>query len=120
MIEDKEKREIVNKALEGCATILLLTMKALDAPNFIEGSIVNDVDGQKYELMFRRIQSKKEETIMSIWHGVNSQEDVELSEDGETIDVLFNHDYNGNNYVSIPIEFIKNVLPTSPNKEKTK
>lgn len=47
---------------------------------------------------------------MSIWHEIKEQEDVELSEDGKTVEVCFGHDHNGNLYVDIPIEFVKSVL----------
>ena len=43
---------------------------------------------------------------MSEWYEIKNQEDIELSEDGESIEVLF-----GNQYVDIPIEFIIKVLP---------
>jgi len=47
---------------------------------------------------------------MSTWLTIRDQEDVELSEDGETIDVLFQTDRFGNNYIEIPIKFIKHCL----------
>ncbi len=47
---------------------------------------------------------------MSRWYEIKSQADVEMSEDGETIDVLFLTDRDGNNYVEIPIKFIKHCL----------
>lgn len=47
---------------------------------------------------------------MSLWKQIKNQEDVELSEDGKTIEVLYEFDHNGNNYIEIPVEFIKNVL----------
>jgi len=43
---------------------------------------------------------------MSLWHLVKDIEDVELSEDKKTLEVLINSDRNGNNYIEIPIEFI--------------
>jgi hypothetical protein len=50
---------------------------------------------------------------MSTWITIEDQDDVEydsppLSE--ATIDVLISDDQFGNNYVSIPVEFILNVL----------
>lgn len=48
---------------------------------------------------------------MSIWYKVKEQEDVELSVDGKTLDVCFLEDHNGGNYVEIPIEFVKKVMP---------
>lgn len=47
---------------------------------------------------------------MSTWIKIKKQEDVELSEDGKTIDVLYSFDHNGNNYIEIPVEFIKFIL----------
>ena len=47
---------------------------------------------------------------MSIWYEIKDGSNVELSADGTTVEVLFNTDYNGNNYVDIPIEFIKKAL----------
>ena len=47
---------------------------------------------------------------MSTWIKITNEEDVELSEDGETVDVLYSHDHNGNNYIEIPIEFIFNPI----------
>ena len=44
---------------------------------------------------------------MSVWHEIKKQEDVEVSEDGKTIDVLFSSDNWGNNYIQIPIKFIE-------------
>ena len=57
---------------------------------------------------------------MSMWYKIKDQEDVEISEDGKTIDVLFGGDHNGNNYVEIPIEFITNVLTQPPVKADAK
>ena len=47
---------------------------------------------------------------MSIWHTVKSQEDVELSEDGTEIDVLFKSDGQGNHYISIPVDIIRGAI----------
>ena len=47
---------------------------------------------------------------MSNWIEIKKQEDVELSGDGKTIEVLYSSDEHGNNYIDIPIEFIKSVL----------
>ena len=47
---------------------------------------------------------------MSIWHEIKKQEDVELSEDGKTLEILYKHDHNGNKYIEIPVEFIKCAL----------
>jgi len=47
---------------------------------------------------------------MSTWYNVKEQEDVEVSNDGETLDILFATDEWGNKYVEIPIEFVKKAL----------
>ena len=47
---------------------------------------------------------------MSVWYTIFRQEDVEVSEDGKTIDVLFSTDGSGNNYVEIPIRFIETAI----------
>ena len=46
---------------------------------------------------------------MSQWREI-AKEDVELSNDKQTIDVLIGSDYNGNNYIEIPIEYIIEIL----------
>lgn len=43
---------------------------------------------------------------MSLRYPVQDPENVEISEDGGELEILFNTDYNGNNYVDIPIEII--------------
>lgn len=43
---------------------------------------------------------------MSTWQEIRNKSCVEISSDGETIEVLYNHDHNGNNYIEIPIEFV--------------
>ena len=47
---------------------------------------------------------------MSTWIEIKKQEDVEISEDGKTIQVLYRYDHNGNNYIEIPVEFVKTHL----------
>lgn len=47
---------------------------------------------------------------MSIWHEIKDQDDVQLSDDKQTLEVCFGHDHNGNLYADIPIEFIKHAL----------
>ena len=50
---------------------------------------------------------------MSTWIEIKKQEDVEYNESpmtAPTIDALISNDKFGNNYVSIPLEFILNVL----------
>ena len=51
---------------------------------------------------------------MSEWYEIKDQDDVELSEDGKTLDVLFKSDNFGNHYVEIPVEYISKVLPKQP------
>ena len=43
---------------------------------------------------------------MSTWIEVK-EEDVELSDDGKTIEVLYSSDKFGNNYIEIPVEFLR-------------
>ncbi len=47
---------------------------------------------------------------MSVWYIIEDPEDIEISEDGKTLDVLFTFDDSGNHYVEIPIEFIEQCL----------
>ena len=47
---------------------------------------------------------------MSEWFEIKSQEDVELSDDRESVEVLFNTDQFGNQYVEIPVEFLAELL----------
>lgn len=44
---------------------------------------------------------------MSIWHQVKEIDDIEVSEDKKTLDILFRGDNNGNEYIEIPLEFIR-------------
>jgi hypothetical protein len=47
---------------------------------------------------------------MSVWYEIEDQEDVELSEDGGTLEIKFNIDDNGSVYVEVPIKIIKKAL----------
>lgn len=47
---------------------------------------------------------------MSIWYEIKDIEDVEISNDGKTLEVLYHTDNQGNWYVDIPIEFVKQRL----------
>lgn len=47
---------------------------------------------------------------MSLWKKIKDQDDVELSKDGKTLDVLYDGDQQGNYYIEIPIEFVKIAL----------
>jgi len=45
---------------------------------------------------------------MSLWYEVKDIDDLDI--DGEDLNILFNTDYNGNCYVTVPIALIKEVL----------
>lgn len=47
---------------------------------------------------------------MSIRYVVKNKDDVELSDDGTEIEVLFKTDNSGNYYVDIPVEFIVELI----------
>lgn len=47
---------------------------------------------------------------MSYWIKIEDKEGVELSEDGTSLDVLIGSDSFGNNYIEIPLEFIKRLF----------
>jgi len=47
---------------------------------------------------------------MSTWYDIENQEDVDLSDNGKEIHVLFGYDRDGNKYISIPIEFVKSLF----------
>ena len=48
--------------------------------------------------------------IMSTWITIEHKDDVEYDDGEDTIDVCIGSDKFGNNYVSIPVEFIKEIL----------
>jgi hypothetical protein len=50
---------------------------------------------------------------MNEWYTVKDSDDVSLSKDGKTIDVLFDSNDWGNVYIEIPVEFIAKLLPPS-------
>ena len=54
---------------------------------------------------------------MSEWYEIKDQNDVELSEDGKRIEIMFNTNEFGNQYVEVPIEFITRVLEESHEKD---
>lgn len=54
--------------------------------------------------------SKRGKNNMSEWFEIEDQEDVELSKDGRSIEILFNSTDQGNQYVDVPIEFIRRLL----------
>lgn len=47
---------------------------------------------------------------MSEWYEVKDPDDVELSEDGKIVQILFDTDINGNCYVEIPVKILINLL----------
>ena len=47
---------------------------------------------------------------MSIWYEVTDENDVELSDDGKSVEILFSSDFNGNSYVDVPVEILKKIL----------
>ena len=47
---------------------------------------------------------------MSIWIEIKDKDDVELSNDGKSVEVLYQTDDTGNYYIDIPIEFIKSLI----------
>lgn len=56
---------------------------------------------------------------MSLWYTIKDKEDVSLSLDGKSLDVCFSgDDHNGNIYVEIPIEYIKEALDKVVGGEK--
>lgn len=52
---------------------------------------------------------------MSTWIEIKNKEDVELSDDGKHIEVLYSSDKFGNNYIEIPVEFLKSALNINQN-----
>jgi len=47
---------------------------------------------------------------MTTWITIRDEDDVDYDSFEDTIDVLISSDSFGNNYVSIPVEFIKELL----------
>ena len=47
---------------------------------------------------------------MSKWHKVNDKYDVSLNEKGDTVQVCFDGDHEGNIWVEIPIEYIDRAI----------
>ena len=47
---------------------------------------------------------------MSVWYTIKDPEDVDISLDGEFLDVLFSTDDFGNNYIEITIKFVEHCL----------
>jgi len=47
---------------------------------------------------------------MSEWIEIDDKDDVSLSDDGTTIDILYNFDENGNKYIEVPVKWVKELL----------
>ena len=47
---------------------------------------------------------------MSIWYEIKNPEDIEISEDGKTVEILIGTDYSGNIYVEIPVKILRQKL----------
>ena len=56
---------------------------------------------------------------MSNWKLIKDKEDIDYDPEDNTIDVLISSDKFGNNYICIPVVFIKELLDdTTPNATK--
>lgn len=51
---------------------------------------------------------------MSEWFDVTDQDDVDLSDDGKEVHILFATNRNGNRYVSVSVELLAKVLAAQP------
>ena len=47
---------------------------------------------------------------MSIWKEIKQEDDISFDKRDDTIDVLYDTDNTGNYYISIPVEFIRNLI----------
>ena len=47
---------------------------------------------------------------MSIWKEIKQEDDINFDKRDDTIDVLYDTDNTGNYYISIPVEFIRNLI----------
>ena len=47
---------------------------------------------------------------MSTWYDIEDPDDIDLTDDGEFIHIWFDNDVDGNKYVSVPVELIKDRL----------
>jgi hypothetical protein len=50
---------------------------------------------------------------MSIRYKVTKENDIEVSEDGTEIEILYDKTYHGNCYIDVPITMITKILPMS-------
>ncbi len=55
---------------------------------------------------------------MSEWFEITDSSDIEISEDGTSIEVWFDSDRNGNKYVDISLALIAEVIGTQLKKER--
>lgn len=44
---------------------------------------------------------------MSIWYEITDEEDIDFSEDGKEMHILYDNDNTGNYYVSVSVELLK-------------
>jgi hypothetical protein len=44
--------------------------------------------------------------FMSIWYEIKDKEDINLSDDGKSLQINFDSDHNGNIWVEVPLELI--------------
>lgn len=56
---------------------------------------------------------------MSIRYEINDIDDLDISDDKTELEVLFCSNYQGNQYVDIPIEMIKECLSLTKTPEQT-
>ena len=47
---------------------------------------------------------------MSKWHDITDKDDVSISEDGNSLQICFDSDYDGNIWVEIPLELLPDEL----------
>jgi hypothetical protein len=52
---------------------------------------------------------------VSEWKRISDKDDVSLSRDGKTVDVVIDQSAWGNVYIEIPVEFIKAILNAHKN-----
>ena len=47
---------------------------------------------------------------MSVWQDIKDKTDIDLSEDRKEIHILYKSDNTGKYYVSVPVEFIRELI----------
>ena len=55
---------------------------------------------------------------MSKWHDITDKDDISISDDGKDLHVCFDGDYDGNIWVSIPLELLPDGLTEAINLTK--